>query len=92
MSSNANRSPVEPDRTDCEACGKAYTATPRSEVYSIVIDQERPDVASFRLCPSCAVALADEIAANVPDVYLDILADAVGRRAARRAEREAVAS
>ena len=69
MSSNANRSPVELDTTECEACGKPYAATPRSEVYSIVIDQERPDVASFRLCPSCAVALADEIAANVPDVY-----------------------
>ena len=92
MSSNANRSPVELDTTECEACGKPYAATPRSEVYSIVIDQERPDVASFRLCPSCAVALADEIAANVPDVYLDILADAIRRRAARRAERDGVTS
>lgn len=92
MSSSSDHSPdVELDTATCEACGKPYAATPRSEVYSIVIDQG-PDVASFQLCPSCAVALVDEIAANVPDVYLDILADAVRRRAARRADREAVAS
>ena len=82
MSSTADRSPV--DQLDCEACGKPYEATPRNEVYSIAIDQ---DVASFQLCPPCAVALADEIAANIPDIYLDILADAVRRRAARRVER-----
>ncbi|HTX12807.1 MAG TPA: hypothetical protein VME22_29590 [Solirubrobacteraceae bacterium] len=92
MSSIADRNPVELDTMTCEACGKSYEATPHSEVYSIVPDQERPHVASFQLCPSCAVTLVDEIAANVPIRYLDGLAATVNRRVGRRAEREAVAS
>jgi len=83
-------SPAELDA--CQACGKSIEVTPRSGLYSIIPADNTSRVTTFAFCPSCAVALVDEIAANVPIRYLDALASTVKRRVARRAEHEAVAS
>lgn len=69
----------------CEACGG------EAGVYTVATPKPI-DLTDFTLCPGCAVRLVDEIAYGLPDDYLDVLVATVQRRAARRAEREAVAS
>lgn len=68
---------------DCQVCGRS-----EPDVYSVATGEgDRPaHLEHFSLCAGCASALVDEIAANIPDRYLDGVAHVVRRRAERREE------
>ncbi|HWE60032.1 MAG TPA: hypothetical protein VG228_10095 [Solirubrobacteraceae bacterium] len=69
----------------CEVC-EADIDTGR-DTYTVATPEPRM-TANFALCAACAVTLADEIAGNLPDDYLAVLAGAVERRTERVAFRQ----